>query len=348
MDRIADIAGRGLVLRSSSTLLPSTKTYTGKLQRGIGEYLRLFFVGIMITPILIGGCSHIDEGHQLRSLSREANDFFNQGEFEASLNKYEQIIEIHPAVADRVLFEMGIIYAHPGNEQKDYQKSLEYFQKLVRDYPDSEYRRDSQMMIFQIHNVIIKDKIIATQQTQIETSRQEVKDKEYEIITLQEKSETLEEKIETLEQKVFALRTEPADIVLIVKKERQLTLLSKGEVIKSYTIALGGNPVGPKERQGDNKTPEGTYIIDSRNSNSGYHLSLHISYPNEKDKIRARELGVSPGGDIMIHGIKNGFSMVGASHAEIDWTKGCIAVTNQEMEEIYKFVPNGTIVEIRP
>jgi murein L,D-transpeptidase YafK len=175
-----------------------------------------------------------------------------------------------------------------------------------------------------------------------------VKDKEYEIITLQEKSETLEEKIETLEQKVFALRTEPADIVLIVKKERRLTLLSKGEVIKTYTIALGGNPVGPKERQGDNKTPEGTYIIDSRNSNSGYHLSLHISYPNEKDKIRARELGVSPGGDIMIHGIKNGFSMVGASHAEIDWTKGCIAVTNQEMEEIYTFVPNGTIVEIRP
>jgi tetratricopeptide (TPR) repeat protein len=348
MDRIADIAGRGLVLRSSSTLLPSTKTYTGKLQRGIGEYLRLFFVGIMITPILIGGCSHIDEGHQLRSLSREANDFFNQGEFEASLNKYEQIIEIHPAVADRVLFEMGIIYAHPGNEQKDYQKSLEYFQKLVRDYPDSEYRRDSQMMIFQIHNVIIKDKIIATQQTQIETSRQEVKDKEYEIITLQEKSETLEEKIETLEQKVFALRTEPADIVLIVKKERQLTLLSKGEVIKSYTIALGGNPVGPKERQGDNKTPEGTYIIDSRNSNSGYHLSLHISYPNENDKIRAKELGVSPGGDIMIHGIKNGLSWVGASHAEVDWTKGCIAVTDQEMEKIYKLVPNGTIVEIRP
>ena len=348
MDRIADIAGRGLVLRSSSTLLPSTKTYTGKLQKGLGAYLRLFFVGIMITPILIGGCSYIGEGHQLRSLSREANDFFNQGEYEASLNKYEQIIEIDPAVADRVLFEMGIIYAYPGNEQKDYQKSLEYFQKLVRDYPDSEYRRDSRMVIFQIHNVIIKDKIIATQQTRIETSRQEVKDKEYEITTLQEKSETLEEKIETLEQKVFALRTEPADIVLIEKKERRLTLLSKGEVIKTYTIALGGNPVGPKERQGDNKTPEGAYIIDSRNSNSGYHLSLHISYPNEKDKIRARELGVSPGGDIMIHGIKNGFSMVGASHAEIDWTKGCIAVTNQEMEEIYTFVPNGTIVEIRP
>jgi outer membrane protein assembly factor BamD (BamD/ComL family) len=309
----------------------------------------------MITPIFICSCSHFDEGHPVRSISREANDFFNQGKYEASLRKYEQIIEKHPAVADRVLFEMGIIYAHPRNEKKDYQKSLECFQKIVKDYPDSEYRRDSQMMIFQIYNVINKDKIIATQQTQIETSWQGVKSRENEIITLQEKIETLEEQIETgeeqietLEQKIFTLRTEPADKVLIEKKERRLTLLSKGEVIKTYKIALGGDPVGPKERQGDNKTPEGTYIIDSRNSNSGYHLSLHISYPNEKDKMRAKDLGVSPGGDIMIHGIKNGLAWVGALHAGIDWTKGCIAVTDKEMEEIYKLVPNGTIVEIRP
>ena len=295
----------------------------------------------MITSILICGCSYIDAGLQVRSISREANDFFNQGKYEASLSKYEQIIEKHPAVAHRILFEMGIIYAYPRNEQKDYQKSLECFQKLVRDYPDSEYRLDSQMMILQIHNVIIKDKTIATQQTQIETSRQEVKDKENEIIALQKN-------IETLEQKIFALQTEPADRVLIEKKERRLTLLSKGEVIKTYKIALGGNPVGPKERQGDNKTPEGTYIIDSRNRDSVYHLSLHISYPNEKDKKRAKELGVSPGGDIMIHGIKNGLTWVGASHAEVDWTKGCIAVTDEEMEEIYKLVPNGTIAEIRP
>jgi len=333
-------------LRPSSTLLANTKTYTGKRRRGTGEYLRLLFVCIMITPILICGCSY--EAHQARLISREANVFFNQGNYEASLSKYEQLIEEHPTVADRVLFEMGIIYAYPRNEQKDYQKSLEYFQKLVKDYPDSEYRRDSQMMILQIHNVIIKDKLIAAQQTQIETSRRKVRGKENEIITLQGKIETLEQKIETLEQRIFALRTEPADKVLIEKKERQLTLLSKGEVIKSYKIALGGNPVGRKERQGDNKTPEGTYIIDSKNRNSGYHLSLHISYPNEKDIMRAKELGVSPGGDIMIHGIKNGFSLVGASHAEVDWTKGCIAVTNQEMEEIYKLVPNGTIVEIRP
>jgi L,D-peptidoglycan transpeptidase YkuD (ErfK/YbiS/YcfS/YnhG family) len=295
----------------------------------------------MITPILICGCSYIDGGLQVRSISQEANDFFNQGKYEDSLSRYEQIIEKHPAVADRVLFEMGVIYAYPRNEQKDYQKSLECFQKIVRNYPDSEYRLDSQMMILQIHNVIIKDKIIATQQAQLETSRQEAKDKENEIIALQEK-------IETLEQKIFALRTEPADKVLIEKKERRLRVLSKGEVIKTYKIALGGNPVGPKERQGDSKTPEGTYIIDSRNRDSGYHLSLHISYPNEKDKMRAKELGVSPGGDIMIHGIKNGLTWVGASHAEVDWTKGCIAVADEEMEEIYKLVPNGTIVEIRP
>ena len=328
-------------MRSSSTLLTGIKTFTVKRQRGIGEYLHLFFVCMMITPILLYGCSHSDEGLQARSLSQKANDFFNQGKYEASLSKYEQIIEIHPPVADRVLFEMGIIYAYPRNEQKDYQKSLECFQKLVRDYPDSEYKRDSQMMIFQIQNVIIKDKIIARQQTQIKTSRQEVKGKENEIITLQEN-------IETLEQKIFALWTEPADKVLIEKKERRLTLLSKGEVIKTYKIALGGNPIGPKERQGDNKTPEGTYFIDSRNRDSDYHLSLHISYPNEKDKMRAKELGVSPGGNIMIHGIKNGLAWVGASHAKFDWTKGCIAVTDQEMQEIYRLVPNGTIIEIRP
>jgi L,D-peptidoglycan transpeptidase YkuD (ErfK/YbiS/YcfS/YnhG family) len=297
----------------------------------------------MITPILICGCSY-----EARLLSQEANDFFNQGKYEASLSNYEQIIGKHPAVADRVLFEMGIIYAHPKNEHKDYQKSLECFQTLVKDYPDSEYRRDSQMMIFQIHNVISKDKIIDGQQTQIEISRQAVKGRENEIVALQERIVALENQIETLEQKIFTLRTEPADKVLIEKKERRLTLLSKGEVIKTYKIALGGNPVGPKERQGDNKTPEGIYIIDSRNGNSDYHLSLHISYPNEKDQMRAKELGVSPGGDIMIHGIKNGFSWVGPSHAEVDWTNGCIAVTDQEMEEIYRFVPNGTIVEIRP
>ncbi len=193
----------------------------------------------------------------------------------------------------------------------------------------------------QIETLNQKDQTIATQQAQIEGLQQEGKSKENATITLQQK-------IEDLEQKAFALQKGPADKILIEKKKRRLTLTSKGEVLKTYKIALGGNPIGAKERQGDNKTPEGTYIIDSRNKDSRYHLSLHISYPNEKDKQRAKELGVSPGGDIMIHGIKNGFSWVGGLHTEVDWTKGCIAVTDEEIAEIEKLVRNGTIVEIRP
>ena len=271
------------------------------------------------------------------------------------MSKYEQIIEKYPTAGDRVFFEMGVIYAYPGNEQKDYQKSLECFQKLIKNYPESVYRKDSEMMIFHINNVTLKDKTIAALQTQIETLRQEIKSKENEINTLQKKIEALEQEVKSkeneiaaLQKEVFALQKGPADKLLIEKKERRLTLILKGKVLKTYKIALGGNPIGPKERQGDNKTPEGTYIIDGRNKDSGYHLSLHISYPNEKDKKRAKELGVSPGGDIMIHGIKNGFSWVGDSHSEVDWTKGCIAVTDEEIEEIDKLVPNGTIVEIRP
>jgi tetratricopeptide (TPR) repeat protein len=308
------------------------------------------FICILLTPVLICGCSHFNESLQAKSILEEANDLFSQGSYKASLDKYEQIIEKYPTTADRVLFEMGIIYAHPKNEQKDYQKSLECFQKLVKDYPGSGYRQDSEMMIFNINNVIIKDKMIATQKTMIEALRQELKSKENEVKSRENEIVTLQKNIEALEQKVFtyAIRTGSVDRILIEKKARRLMLISKGEVLKTYKIALGGNPDGPKERQGDNKTPEGTYVIDSRNKDSRYHLSLHISYPNERDKKRAKVLGVSPGGDIMIHGIKNGFSWVGDSHTEVDWTKGCIAVTDEEIEEIEKVAPKGTIVEIRP
>jgi len=338
-----------MILQFSNILLTNTKSYMGKKQIRMSAHLNLFFVCIMITPMLICGCSHFNEGFQ------EANDFFNQGSYEASLSKYQQIIEKYPTAGDRVLFEMGIIYAHPGNEQKDYQKSLECFQKLIKDYPASEYRKDSELLIFNINNVIIKDKTIATQQTHIETLQQEAESYGDEIIAQQEEIEALEQEVRSkendnirLQKEVFILRKGTADKILIEKKDRRLTLISKGKVLQTYKIALGGNPNGPKERQGDNKTPEGTYVIDSRNKDSRYHLSLHVSYPNEKDKRRAKQLGVSPGGDIMIHGIKKGFSWVGDLHTEIDWTKGCIAVTDEEIEEIDKLVPNGTIVEIRP
>lgn len=308
------------------------------------------FICILLTPMLICGCSHFNEGFQAKSTFEEANDLFNQGSYQASLDKYEQIFEKYPTTADRVLFEMGIIHAHPKNEHKDYQKSLECFQKLIKDYPGSRYRQDSEMMIFYINNVTMKDKMITTQQTQIETLQQEVKNKENKVKSKENEIITLQKMLEALEKKVFAyaIQKGSADKILIEKQARRLMLISKGEVLKTYKIALGGNPDGPKERQGDNKTPEGTYFIDSRNKDSRYHLSLHISYPNESDRKRAKELGVSPGGNIMIHGIKNGFSWVGDSHTEVDWTKGCIAVTDEEIEEIEKVAPNGTVVEIRP
>lgn len=344
-----------MALQTSNILLRKTKSYMGVKQHRVGWYLILFVICILIAPMLLCGCSHFNEGLQAKSTFIEANDLFSQGSYKDSLRKYEQILEKYPTAGDRVLFEMGIIYAYPGNEEKDYKKSLECFQKLIKDYPGSGYRKDSEMMIFTINNVTFKDKTIATQQTQIEALRQELQSRGNEIITLQKKIEALEQEVKSkeneiisLKKEVFAIQKGPADKILIEKKERRLTLISKGKVLKTYQIALGGNPNGPKERQGDNKTPEGTYVIDSRNKDSRYHLSLHISYPNEKDKKRARELGVSPGGDIMIHGIKNGFSWVGDLHTEVDWTKGCIAVTDEEIEEIEKLAPNGTIVEIRP
>jgi tetratricopeptide (TPR) repeat protein len=309
------------------------------------KHIYFLFAFIIITSILISGCSPFYEGYLAKPAFEEANDLFNQGSYKASLGKYEQVIVKYPEAGDRALFAMGVIYAYPRNEQKDYQKSLECFQKLINDYPGSRYRQDSEVMISLINDITSKDKRIITQQTQIETLEQDVRSKGNEIVTQQEKIEALEQEVKS---KAFAILSGPADKILIEKKERRLTLISQGRLLKTYKIALGGNPNGPKERQGDNKTPEGIYVIDSRNKDSRYHLSLHISYPNEKDRRRAKELGVSPGGDIMIHGIKNGFSWVGDLHTEVDWTKGCIAVTDEEIEEIDKLVPNGTVVEIRP
>jgi outer membrane protein assembly factor BamD (BamD/ComL family) len=149
-----------------------------KKQSRMGEHLFFFFICIIITPILLSGCSHCNEGFQAKSTFEEANDLFNRGNYKASLDKYQQIIEKYPRTGDRALFEMGIVNAYPKNDQKDYQKSLECFQKLIKDYPGSEYRQNSEMMIFNINNVPVKDKKITTQQTQIETLQQVVKSKE--------------------------------------------------------------------------------------------------------------------------------------------------------------------------
>ena len=147
-----------------------------------------------------------------------------------------------------------------------------------------------------------------------------------------------------------ALPTTKPDIdkVLVLKSQRKLLLMRQGAVLRSYRIALGRDPVGPKIREGDGRTPEGSYRLDWRNPRSRFYRSIHVSYPNQHDRRRARERGVAPGGDIMIHGLPNGREAIGRAHAKWDWTEGCLAVTNAEMDQIWSLVPNGTVIEILP
>lgn len=139
-----------------------------------------------------------------------------------------------------------------------------------------------------------------------------------------------------------------ADQLVIEKGKRRLLVLSQGVLVRTYQVALGRSPVGPKMREGDNKTPEGNFVIDWRNPRSGYHLALHISYPSPEDVSRAKAGGYSPGSAIMIHGIRNGFGWVGRLHRLVDWTRGCIALTNPEIDELWQIVPDGTPIRIDP
>ena len=120
------------------------------------------------------------------------------------------------------------------------------------------------------------------------------------------------------------------------------------EIEKTYSISLGGNSVGKKTCQGDKKTPEGTYYTNSKNANSKYHKNLGISYPNSNDVAYAKKAGLSPGGDIKIHGLPNGMEFVGGLHKMFDWTAGCIAVNNSEIDELYELVAIGTVIVIKP
>jgi murein L,D-transpeptidase YafK len=142
--------------------------------------------------------------------------------------------------------------------------------------------------------------------------------------------------------------TQKADSILILKKDHVMELLAGGKVIRTYKVSLGRGGLAPKERQGDGRTPEGHYTIDAKNEASNYHKALHVSYPNAADRQRAAKLGVSPGGSIMIHGLPNGRGWIGAAHRLYDWTLGCIAVTDEEIDEVFKLVAVGTPVEIRP
>ncbi len=139
-----------------------------------------------------------------------------------------------------------------------------------------------------------------------------------------------------------------ANLILVVKSEHRLYLLRDGEVVRSYAVKLGLNPVGPKRHEMDFRTPEGRYMIDGRNANSRYFRALHVSYPNSEDRREAAALRVRPGGDIMIHGLPNAPQKPLTYYRTQDWTNGCISLSNEDMLEVWSLVPSRVPIEIRP
>ncbi|MFD0998267.1 murein L,D-transpeptidase family protein [Ohtaekwangia kribbensis] len=138
------------------------------------------------------------------------------------------------------------------------------------------------------------------------------------------------------------------DKLVVIKSERTMHAYAKGKLVKVYSIAIGRNAVGDKEYEGDKRTPEGSYYIEGKNPNSGYHKNLGISYPDKTDQQEANAKGVRAGGDVKIHGLKNGMGLLGKFHRLRNWTAGCIAVTDEEMDELYDAVAIGTPIIIRP
>jgi murein L,D-transpeptidase YafK len=139
-----------------------------------------------------------------------------------------------------------------------------------------------------------------------------------------------------------------ADRVVVRKSGRTLELYRGAQLLRTYSISLGRDPIGHKQREGDGRTPEGRYVLDYRNPGSAYHKALHISYPSAADRASAQSRGVRPGGAIMVHGVRNGLGFVGRLHRIFDWTDGCIAVTDAEIDEIWRSVADGTPIEIEP
>lgn len=138
------------------------------------------------------------------------------------------------------------------------------------------------------------------------------------------------------------------DKLIVYKSKRKMEAYAEDKLIKTYTVALGKNPIGHKQFEGDNRTPEGVYTINARNPKSDYHKNLGVSYPNEQDKANAEKLGKSPGGHIKVHGLRNGRGHIGKFHRLKDWTAGCIAVTDAEIDELYAAVKTDAQIHIRP
>jgi murein L,D-transpeptidase YafK len=145
-----------------------------------------------------------------------------------------------------------------------------------------------------------------------------------------------------------AISTEKADLVVVRKSESRLYLQRAGKSFASFHVAFGNHPRGPKQQQGDERTPEGRYILDSKNAASSFYKALHISYPNAQDVAAAKSHGVDPGGLIMIHGQKNGFGWMGYATQLFNWTDGCVALTNGDMQQVWDAVDAGTPIVIYP
>lgn len=145
-----------------------------------------------------------------------------------------------------------------------------------------------------------------------------------------------------------AYSDQKADSVLVIKSESRLYLLHQGNELGSFGAAFGANPEGHKQQQGDERTPEGHYMLDYKNPNSKYYKSIHISYPNARDRENARKRGVDPGGDTMIHGQLNGYGGLSTFVQLFNWTDGCIALSDQDMDVVWEAVNPGTPIEIRP
>jgi len=139
-----------------------------------------------------------------------------------------------------------------------------------------------------------------------------------------------------------------ADSVLINKSKKRLYLKNNGTIIKSYHVVFGANPVGHKVQEGDERTPEGRYLLDYKKPDSSFYRAIHVSYPNKADKEQAKKLGVNPGGFIMIHGQKNGFGWLSFISRFFNWTDGCIALSNPDMDVVWNAVDAGVPVEINP
>jgi murein L,D-transpeptidase YafK len=150
------------------------------------------------------------------------------------------------------------------------------------------------------------------------------------------------------EERNFATGPDRADYVVVDKSERKLYLYKAGRVLREFDVSLGQMPNGPKQREGDFRTPEGKYLLDARNVNSDFFLSIHVSYPNDADRARAHAQGVDPGGQIMIHGWPNELKYDPRHYQDTDWTDGCIAVSNSDMVDIWLMTRESTPIEIRP